>query len=125
MIGQKTTILSSNGSLPFKLISDNSLNEHIVKNSSGRLFSIAAIGLIDKVRFLKFFNQATLPSWGEDVPVMTIPIPTNSQGAGVAISFPDGVVFDRGIVIGITAGSANNDEGVIGSEDVIINLTYN
>lgn len=113
-----------NGTIPYKLISEKTINENIVKASGGNLYSIIAIGLTNEVRFLKFFNKNTLPSWGEDLPIMTIPIPANTQGAGLAISFPDGINFDRGIVIGITAGSADNNEDPIEAGDVIVNLTY-
>ena len=86
--------------------------------------SIVAIGLTSTVRYLKFFNTASAISWGEDIPVMTIPIPANTQGAGVVIPFYFGVDFRVGIAIGITAGSADNNEDPIDAGDVIVNLTY-
>jgi hypothetical protein len=55
---------------------------------------------------------------------MTIPIPANTQGAGVAIPFSMGVNFPLGIGIAITSGSADNNTGVVGAGDVIVNLTY-
>jgi hypothetical protein len=55
---------------------------------------------------------------------LTIPIPANTQGAGLAISFKDSVEFDLGIGIAITSGSSDNDTGAIGAGDVIVNLIY-
>ena len=122
-----TSIPSSNGTngtRAYKLISTASTNENIVKSSAGNLYSIVAIGLTSTVRYLKFFNTASAISWGEDIPVMTIPIPANTQGAGVVIPFYFGVDFRVGIAIGITAGSADNNEDPIDAGDVIVNLTY-
>jgi hypothetical protein len=113
-----------NGTTPYKLISTASTNANNVKSSAGNLYSIVAIGLTTNVRYLKLYNKATAPSVGTDVPVMTIPVPTNSQGAGISIPFSIGVNFTLGIGVALTSGSADNDTGVIGAGDVILNLTY-
>jgi len=114
----------SNGTTPYKLISLGTTNANVVKASGGNLYSIVAIGLTSTVRFLKFYNKATAPTVGTDIPVMTIPVPANTQGAGIAIPFSMGVNFPLGISIAITAGPADNDVAVVGAGDVIINLTY-
>ena len=114
----------ANGTNAFKLISTASTNANNVKASGGNLYSIIAIGLTSTVRYLKLYNKASVPSVGTDVPVMTIPVPANTQGAGVAIPFSMGVNFPLGIGIAITSGSADNDTGTVGAGDVIVNLTY-
>lgn len=73
---------------------------------------------------MKFYNKATAPTVGTDIPVMTIPVPANTQGAGISISFSMGVNFPLGISIAITAGSADNDSVGILANEVLINLTY-
>jgi len=112
------------GTTAYKLISTASTNANVVKASGGNLYSIVAIGLTDTVRYLKFYNKATAPSVGTDVPVMTVPVPANTQGAGIAIPFTIGVNFPLGIGIAITETSADDNAGAIGAGDVIINLTY-
>ena len=112
------------GTTPYKLIATASTNANVIKNSGGNLYSIIAIGLTSTVRYLKLYNKATTPVVGTDVPIMTIPIPANTQGAGVAIPFSMGVNFPLGIGIAITSGSADNDTGAVGAGDVIVNLTY-
>ena len=112
------------GTTPYKLITTASTNANVIKNSGGNLYSIIAIGLTSTVRYLKLYNKATTPIVGTDVPIMTIPIPANTQGAGVAIPFSMGVNFPLGIGIAITSGSADNDTGAVGAGDVIVNLTY-
>jgi hypothetical protein len=114
----------SGGTTPYKLISLASTNANVVKASGGNLYSIVAIGLTSSVRYLKFYNQATTPNVGTDVPVMTIPVPANTQGAGIAIPFTIGVNFSLGIGIALTTTSADNGSTAIGAGDVIVNLTY-
>lgn len=123
-ISPRPNTTGSNGTTPYKLISTASTNANVVKNSGGNLYSIVAIGLTSTVRYLKLYSKATAPTVGTDVPLMTIPVPANTQGAGVAIPFSMGVNFPLGIGIAITSGSANNDTGAVGAGDVIINLTY-
>ena len=114
----------TNGTTPYKLISLASTNANNIKSSGGNLYSIIAIGLTSSVRYLKLYNKATAPSVGTDVPIMTIPVPANTQGAGISIPFSMGVNFSLGIGIAITSGSADNDSGSVGAGDVIVNLTY-
>lgn len=123
-VSPRANTTGTNGTTPYKLISTASTNANVVKTSGGNLYSIVAIGLTSTVRYLKIYSKATAPTVGTDVPLMTIPIPANTQGAGVAIPFAMGVNFPLGIGIAITSGSADNDTGAIAAGDVIVNLTY-
>jgi hypothetical protein len=120
----RANTLGTGGTTPYKLISTASTNANVVKSSGGNLYSIVAIGQTSTIRYLKLYNKATAPSVGTDVPVLTIPVPANTQGAGVSIPFSMGVNFSLGIGIAITSGSADNDAGAVGASDVIVNLTY-
>jgi hypothetical protein len=123
-ISPRANTLGTGGTTPYKLISTASTNANVVKASAGNLYSIVAIGQTSTIRYLKLYNKATTPSVGTDVPVMTIPVPANVQGAGVSIPFSMGVNFSLGISLAITSGSADNSTGVVGAGDVILNLTY-
>lgn len=112
------------GTTPYKLIATASVNANVVKASAGNLYSIIAIGVTSTVRYLKLYNKATMPTLNIDVPIMTIPIPANTQGAGVCLPFSMGVNFSNGISIAITANPADNDTTPIGAGDVIVNLTH-
>jgi hypothetical protein len=114
----------ANGTSAYKLISLATTNANNVKASGGNLYSIIAIGLTSTVRYLKIYSKATAPTVGTDTPIMTIPIPANTQGAGVAIPFSMGVNFPAGIAIAITSGAADTDTGAVGAGDVIVNLTF-
>ena len=113
-----------NGTTPYKLISLATTNAVSIKATGGNLYSIIGIGLTSTVRYLKLYNKASAPIVGTDIPTMTIPIPANTQGAGVALPFSIGVNFSLGIAMAITSGSADSDTGAVGAGDVILNLTY-
>ena len=123
-ISPRPNTTGTNGTTAYKLISTASTNANNVKASGGNLYSIIAIGLTSTVRYLKIYSKATAPTVGTDVPLMTIPVPANTQGAGVALPFSMGVNFPLGIGVAITSGSADNDTGAVGAGDVIVNLTY-
>ena len=123
-ISLKPSSTGANGTTPYKLISLATTNANVVKASGANLYSIVAIGLTSTVRYLKLYNKATVPTVGTDVPLMTIPVPANTQGAGIAIPFSMGVNFPLGIAIAITSGLADNNTGAILANDVVVNLTY-
>jgi hypothetical protein len=107
----------------YRLISEASVNANVIKAAPGNLYSISAIGLTETVKYLKFYNKATTPA-DTDIPVMTIPIPANLQGAGIVMPLPLGVNFNIGIGVRITSGIADNDTVSIDADEVVINLTY-
>lgn len=115
---------ATGGATPYKLISAATTNATSLKASAGQVYSIIAIGTTANIRYLKFYNKASAPTVGTDVPVLTIPIPGNTQGAGLAIHFTVGTVFSTGIAFAITAGVADADSAAVGASDVIVNLTY-
>lgn len=115
---------TSGGATPYKLISAATTNATSLKASAGQVYSIIAIGTTANIRYLKFYNKASAPTVGTDVPVLTIPIPGNTQGAGLAIHFTVGTIFSTGIAFAITAGVADADSAAVGASDVIVNLTY-
>ena len=123
-ISPRPNTTGANGTTPYKLISLATTNANVVKASGGNLYSIVAIGLTSTVRYLKLYNKATAPTVGTDVPLMTIPVPANTQGAGIAIPFSMGVNFSLGIAIAVTSGLADNNTGAILANDVVVNLTY-
>jgi hypothetical protein len=113
------------GTTAYKLISAGTTNAQSVKVFSGNLYSIIAINTnASSPRFLKLYNKASAPTVGTDTPIMTIPIPANSQGAGLCLPFSMGVNFSLGIAIAITGGVADNDTTAILANEVVLNLTY-
>ena len=111
--------------LPFRLISAASTNETVVKASAGQLTTITAVSLNDAaVSYLKLYDKATAPVLATDIPVMTIPIPTNAQGAGIVIPISNGLSFSNGISLAVTAGIEDTNAIAILANEVVLNFTY-
>jgi hypothetical protein len=72
---------------PYKYISLASTNATVIRNVQAKLYVVSAIGLTSTVRYLKFYDKAIPPKVGTDTPFLTIPVPANTQGAGIVIPF--------------------------------------
>jgi len=111
-------------SKPYKYISLASTNANVITPQQAKLYVVSAIGLTSTVRYLKFYDSDVAPTVGTDTPVLTIPVPANTQGAGIVIPFNIPIDFSTGLSFAITSGSADSDTGAVGAGDVIVNLTY-
>jgi hypothetical protein len=117
---------TAGGSTPYQNL-DCDESEDDIKTSPGQLFWVHAINLANAKRYLKFYNAtAANTTVGSTTPVLTFTLPTqgDSNGAGFAISFPCGVVFDTAICVAATTGFAIADTGAPGTNDVILNCGY-
>jgi hypothetical protein len=115
-------------SLPFHYITTASTNSVLVNGNGQNILKwLVASNPTSSTTvnaWLHFYNKATAPNCGTDVPVMTIMIPPNSAtGAGnTALSFDD-TRFTAGIGFCVTANPADNDNA-IGPSGIVINLGY-
>ncbi len=107
---------------PHKRISLASTNATNLKNIAGVIGGIIAINLTSSVKYLKIYDKATAPTVGTDVPVMTIPIPASTDGAGFVFSVP--IQLSAGIGYAITGAAADNDNTAVGAGEVIVNLAW-
>lgn len=128
-LASETTLIAfsdkiSSGSTFYKRISTTSTNEDVVKNSGGSLFNIIAMNSGIALAYLKFYNLATTPNIGVDVPIATIEIPFDTQGNGLCPSFSPGVKFDVGIAIAITAGIEDDNADPVPEKKVSVTLAY-
>jgi len=111
--------------LPFRLISEATTNETVVKSSAGTITTISAVGMAEEaMSFLKLYDKATAPVLATDVPVMTIPIPTHTQGAGIVIPIPNGLNFSNGIALALTSGIEDTNAVAVLANQVVLNFTY-
>ena len=117
---------TSGGTTLYKNI-DVDQTEDAVKATAGQVYWIHAINLATTPRYLKFYN-ATVASVivGTTVPDLTFPIPSpgDANGAGFTLSIPNGIEFTTAITIAATTGVADNDAGVSGDNEVIVNLGF-
>lgn len=75
-------------------------------------------------RFFKFYNKATAPTVGTDVPILTIGLPPGASVGIADIVGAYGIRLATGIAYAITGAYADADTTVIVAGDVDVNLIY-
>lgn len=105
----------------YNVVTAASTNAAVVKGSAGALYELTVSNVTATPVFVKFYNKATAPTVGTDVPVLTVPVAAN---ATESIQFGTvGKHFATGIGIAATAGAAATDTAVAVA-GVQINATY-
>lgn len=110
-----------------RVISAASTNGTTIKSSGGFLFGICVVNLNAAVRYLKLYDKsggAGVPDPATDTPVMTIPIPGNTAGAGVTFWTECGIWFPSGIQLLLTTGAADTNSGAVAANEIFVNLLY-
>ena len=123
-VSQGNDGVAQDGWTPARLISAASTNAGVIKAAAGQIGLIIAINTNAAVRYLKLYNLTTSPTVGTDTPIVTIPIPGNTAGAGVAISIPGGLNFSTGIARALTTGAADSDTGAVAANEIILTFGY-
>lgn len=110
---------------PGKKISAATTNATLVKNSAGVLLYLNGTNTNASPRFVKWYDKASAPTVGTDVPIHTFMLPGNTSGAGIVIQLsPNGCNFATGLAYAITAGVADSDTTAVGALEVVINFGY-
>lgn len=94
----------------------------LIKGTAGAVGGYFISNVAASVRFVKFYNKATAPTVGTDVPVLTLCIPATSA-ANVWLG--PGINFTLGIGIGATQLVADNDATAPAANDVVVNILFN
>ena len=102
--------------------SAGSTNAAFIKNAAGTVYNIIASNTNAATRYVKFYNKASAPTVGTDVPVLTIAVPTN--GTVQANMGVLGHRFATGIAIAITTGAADSDTGAVAANEVKVLTSY-
>lgn len=115
---------ASNGCTTHKLISAATTNATSVKASAGAVAGGYLFNTSAAVKFVKFYNKASAPTVGTDIPVFTLPVPVG-LGVGLAEMFDNfGMYFSTGIAYAITGAAPDADATVVVAGDVIVNLNW-
>lgn len=118
------TAATTGGLTAGRIISAATTNATSVKGSAGQLYTILAHNINAAVRYLKLYNKATAPTVGTDTPVLTMPIPGNTAGAGFVINCDKGWEFSLGVAAAITTGVTDADTGAVAANEIVINFGY-
>jgi hypothetical protein len=108
-------------SSPYNVVTTASTNAANVKATAGALFEVSVSNVTATPIFVKFYNKATAPTVGTDVPSLTLPVAANTT---VAMEFGAlGKRFSPGISIAATAAAPAADTA-IAVAGVQINASY-
>lgn len=114
-------VAASMGSTAVALNSAATTNAAFAKASAGCLFSISANNAAAAAKYVRFYNKASAPTVGTDVPIMVISLPALTSKE---ISFGNGKLFSTGIAYAITNLPAVLDATAVAAGDVQLAFDY-
>lgn len=114
---------TAGGAIAARHISAATTNATALKASAGTLYGGRAFNSGAAACFLKFYNKASAPTVGTDVPVYVVGIPPG-QSVDLGIANDIGLAFSLGIAFAITAGAADADTAAVALNQVSIGLSY-
>lgn len=109
------------GATTTRLNSAATTNATNVKASAGRLYKWLLTNTSAAAKFVKFYNKASAPTVGTDLPVLTVTVPAN---ATVAFSDPIGWSFATGIGFAITGAVTDADATAVAAGDVLLTIEW-
>lgn len=120
-IGTWTVTASPATGTTYNLVTAGTTNAAVIKSTAGSLYELTISNVTATAISVKFYNKATAPTVGTDVPIMTH---TVAAGATLCVQFGEvGKRFATGIGIAATALPIATDTGVAVAL-VQINATY-
>ena len=97
-------------------------NATVVKATAGTLFNVVASNSGATTRYLKYYNKATAPTVGTDVPALVIPL---VAGHATPVGFGTlGTRLSLGIGMAITSGAADNDATGVAAGEVKVCTSF-
>lgn len=105
-------------------VSAATTNATSVKASAGILTGGSIRNNAAAVKWVKFYNKASAPTVGTDIPVLTIGLPAASVLGIASITGSSGARFSTGIAYAITGAFADADATAVASGDIEVNLIY-
>ena len=98
------------------------LNATVVKAAKAILYAYQFFNATATPRYVKFYNKATAPTVGTDVPVRRLIIPPNGL---VGFHAEEGLgAFTAGLAYAITGALADADTTAVAAGDVVANIDY-
>lgn len=113
----------------FRLLSANTTNATLIKAGPGQLTSFYVNNTANGSQaFLKFYDKATAPVVGTDIPKLVFALPSSITGLQVgtnSIYEPvQGVSFNTGIAIAITGAVADADTTAVALNQIVANIMF-
>jgi hypothetical protein len=101
-------------------------DEHEIKSSAGRLFSISVTNTNAAARYLRCANQvAASTTPGTTTVFYGMAIPGATTGAGFTVNFgPMGLAFSTALTCWLVTGAAETDVAEVAANEINVNYTY-
>lgn len=93
-----------------------STNATSLKARAAALGGFVLINTSAALKFVKFYDKASAPTVGTDVPAFTIPLPAN--GIPVTLNSEAGIDFGTGLAYAITGAVGDADATAVSANDV-------
>ena len=109
---------------PSALYSVNSLataNPALIQAGPTRLQGIYANNASAATKWVRFYNKATAPTVGTDIPVTVVAIPASSSKE---IDFGEGIAFSLGLGVSITGAAPATDATAVAAGDVQLGIEF-
>lgn len=120
-VGSFTQVANATpGTTTTNLNSAASTNAANVKTTAGVLYTVSAHNTTAADKFVRFYNKASAPTVGTDIPMMVVRVPANQSKEA---SFGEGMRFSTGIGHAITGAASATDATAVAAGDVL--LAYN
>lgn len=113
-------------SVHYRTSAGSTEDEHEVKGSAGRLFSITATNTNAAVRYLRCANQvAASTTPGTTTVLLGLAIPGATTGAGFTTNFgPMGIAFSTGLTCWLVTGAADTDVAEVAANEIKVIYSY-
>lgn len=113
---------TDNSLVSSKTVCAASTNATSVKASAGKVYRVDAFNSDTVGYWVKFYNKASAPTVGTDVPVATKFVPA---GGGFVIESSTGIPYTTGIALATTLNATDADTTVVtNANKLVINLRY-
>lgn len=112
---------ASSGLTTTNINSAASNNAGFAKASAGAIFHVTVMNASAATKYVRFFNKASAPAMGTDVPVSVIAIPATSSKE---IEFSLGKAFATGIAYAITNAAPALDNTAVAAGDVQLSFDW-
>jgi hypothetical protein len=105
----------------FRQIAAGTTNATSIKGASGSVGSITVNNTSAAIKYLKFYNKATAPTVGTDIPVLVFAVPPTST---VVFAPTVAIPFTAGIASATTALGTDADATAVTASDLSFTIIY-
>lgn len=108
----------------FRLDAANTNNATVIKATPGEVDYIGICGGTATLHWVKFYDKATAPNCGTDVPVFVYSSGTTSTLCNSPDLPPHGIKFSTGIGICVVTGVADSDNTAATAHGAMLGVSY-